>query len=265
MTMGTQDTRGNSLRDKLVFSVALGGILASLILAFAITAIVQMIAPAADIVREMGLTSLIALTVGVPLSLAYGFSASKARKLQMQVQRLGQNDGLTSCFNEVAFSAMVDSYSNQTTARSGATHGTILLINVEDIETINDRFGYSWGNQALARTAEAIRKTIRAGDFVGRVSGTQFGVFLPGSEEKSARGVADRIYKNIQKIDFFPAGTQFPLSVRAGGIIVSDKTSFDELLRKARLILATTRKTEQHWIEYALLADWQPEVTDRPQ
>lgn len=265
MATDAPGSRGVFLRYKLVLSVTFGGAFASMVVALAVYAILHMIAPAPDTMREAGLAIFVALAVGLPLSLACGLAVSRVRKLHGQAQRLGQNDGLTSCFNEATFSALVDSYSNGAAAGSDSARGTILLINVEDMETVNDRFGYSWGNEALVRTAEAIRKTIRAGDFVGRVSGTQFGVFLPGSDETSARGVANRIYENVRKVEFFPTGMQYPLSIRAGAVIVSDKIGFDELLRRARHTLATTQETKREWIEYAFLTDWQPEASTKPQ
>ncbi len=253
------------MRYKPVLSVTFGGAFASLIVALAAHAVLNMISPAADMAREAGLAVLVALAVGAPLSLACGLAVSRIRRLRGQVQRLGQNDGLTSCLNETTFSALVDSYSNRAAPPSDTARGTILLINVDDLGAINDRFGYSRGNEALVRVAEVIRKTIRGGDIVGRISGTQFGVFLPGADEASAKGVADRIYENMRKSEFFPEGVQYPLSIRAGAVVISDRVGFDELLRKARHTLATTDRTQRDWIEYAFLSHWQPEASSKRQ
>ena len=82
---------------------------------------------------------------------------------------------------------------------------------------------------------------MRNGDIVGRVSGDQFGVFLPGAHENDARGVAERIHDNVSKIQFYPAGTPYPMSIRAGAVIVSSRIGFDDLLRTAVGTLAKTR------------------------
>jgi diguanylate cyclase (GGDEF)-like protein len=257
MATGAPDSRGVFLQHKLTLSATLGGALASLVLALAAYAILNTISPTPNAMREMGLAAFVALAVGVPLSLTCGIALSRARRLRGQVQRVAQNDGLTACLNETTFSALVDSYSNRA-AVPDPTRGTILLINVDDLETVNDRFGYSWGNEALVMVAAAVKKTIRGGDIVGRVSGTQFGVFLPGADEANAKRVADRIYENVRKLEFFPTGTQFPLSIRAGAVIVSDRVGFDDLLHKAKDALATTHRTQQDWIQYEFLTDWQP-------
>jgi diguanylate cyclase (GGDEF)-like protein len=257
MATGAPDSRGVFLQHKLTLSVALGGALASLAVGLAAYAILNVVSPVAGSTREMGLAAVVALVVGAPLSLAFGIALSRARRLRAQIQRIAQNDGLTACLNETTFSALVDSYSNRA-AVSDPTRGTILLINVDDLATVNDRFGYSWGNEALTRVAAAIKKTIRGGDIVGRVSGTQFGVFLPGADEANAKRVADRIYENVSKLEFFPTGTQFPLSIRAGAVIVSDRVGFDDLLHKAKDALASTEGTRQDWIQYESLASWQP-------
>lgn len=257
MATAASDLRGVFLQHKLTLSVTLGGALASLAVGLTGYAILNAVSPVPGSMRDAGFAAAVALAVGTPLSLACGIALSKARRLRAQIQRIAQNDGLTACLNETTFSALVDSYSNRA-AVADPTRGTILLINVDDLATVNDRFGYSWGNEALTRVASAIKQTIRGGDIVGRVSGTQFGVFLPGADEANARRVADRIYENVSKLEFFPAGTQFPLSIRAGAVIVSDRVGFDELLHKAKDALATTQEAKHEWIQYESLAAWQP-------
>ncbi len=122
---------------------------------------------------------------------------------------------------------------------------------------INGRFGYSWGNEALARVAGSIRGTVRQGDIVGRISGNQFGVFLPGAGEADARGVANRIHDNVTGLDFFPAGVRYPLSIRAGAVILADQAKFDDLLKTAADTLETTRGED--WIRYASMGGWPQE------
>jgi diguanylate cyclase (GGDEF)-like protein len=227
-------------------------------MALAVTTILNVVSPAAYPAREIGLAVFIALLVALPLLIAGGLMASRIEALRKETQRLGQRDVLTACLNESTFSALVDTYANDNTIEAGAVRGTVLLISVDDLGIVNDRFGYSWGNEALARVAAIISETVRHGDIVGRVSRSQFGVFLPQTDEANAKTVADRIYHNVTTIDFFPTGVQYPLSIRAGAVIVSDSASFDELLRKATGTLAMTEGTDEEWIRYTSLNETAP-------
>ena len=124
----------------------------------------------------------------------------------------------------------------------------MLLIHIDDLEIVNDCFGYSWGNEALAQAAAALRDSVRQGDIVGRISGNHFGVFLPGADETNARSVADRIHDSVTAIGFFPTGVRYPLSIRAGAVIVADRAKFDDLLKTAVGTLEMTRGQDREWI-----------------
>lgn len=198
----------------------------------------------------------VGLAVALPLLYTCRRMALRIAALRKEVQYLGQRDGLTACLNEPTFSALVDTYADRRTAGSDPTRGTVLLIHVDDLPIVNDRFGYSWGNEALARVSAAIRATVRQGDIVGRVSGNQFGVFLPGADEENAKAVADRIHEGVTGLDFFPAGVRYPLSIRAGAVIVADRAKFDDLLKAAVGTLEMTRGQGEDWIRYTSLGGW---------
>jgi diguanylate cyclase (GGDEF)-like protein len=251
--MDWKTTKAFFFRHKPVLLWATGGTAAGMAVALAAFGVLNIISPTAATSREAGLALVVSMLVGAPLAFGCGLMASRVGVLRKQVQRLGQNDNLTSCLNEATFSALVDTYSNRNAASGSDPLGAILLINLDDLRVINGRFGYTWGNEALSSVAATIRNTVRNGDIVGRVSGEQFGVFLPGAHEADARGVADRIHDNVAKIQFFPTGVRYPLSIRAGAVIVSDRIGFDDLLRKADGTLAMTRKPGHDWIEYVSL------------
>lgn len=240
-------------RHKSGLSWVAGGTVTGIAVALAAYGIFNAISPSSTAGRELGLVLTISILVGLPLATACGLMASKTTSLRKQAQRSAQNDGLTSCLNEPTFSALVDTYSNRNAASGGNPLGTILLINLDDLKVINSRFGFSWGNEALTSVAATIRNTVRNGDIVGRISGDQFGVFLPGAHETDARGVAERIHENVTKTQFYPAGTAYPMSIRAGAVIVSSRIGFDDLLRKAQGTLAMTQAPGHNWIEYQFL------------
>ena len=234
-----------------------GGGAAALGLGLAVSAIANAVSPTASVTGSTILAGVAALVVALPLLYVCSRMASRVELLRREVQRLGQRDGLTACLNEPTFSALVDTYAGRRTVEDGATRGTILLIHLDDIPVVNGRFGYSWGNEALARVAGSIRGTVRQGDIVGRISGNQFGVFLPGAGEADARGVANRIHDNVTGLDFFPAGVRYPLSIRAGAVILADQAKFDDLLKTAADTLETTRGED--WIRYASMGGWPQE------
>jgi len=227
-----------------------GGSVAALTIAVAASATQNAISSTSSFAGSTVLAGSVALAVALPLLYTCRRMSTRIEALRREAQRLAQRDPLTACLNEHTFSALVDTYADRRSSREGAPHGTALLIHLDDIQVVNKRFGYSWGNEALARVAATIRGAIRQGDIVGRTSGNQFGVFLPGADEESARSVAERIHNSVSSLGFYPSGVRYPLSIRAGAVIVLEKTGFDDLIRNAENILAVSRNDERDWIHY---------------
>lgn len=251
--MFLESARTFFFRHKPALYWTAGGTAAGLAIALAAAGVLNAISPTGNGIREASLSIVVVLLVAMPLAFACGWMSSRVGVLKKQVQRLGQNDNLTSCLDEATFSALVDTYSNRHGMPGSDPLGTMLLVKLDDLRVVNSRFGYSWGNEALSSVAATIRSTVRNGDIVGRVSGDQFGIFLPGASETDARGVADRIHEKVGKIQFYPAGTQYQLSIRAGAVIVSGQIGFDQLLRKADGTLEMTKAPGHGWIEYISL------------
>lgn len=249
--MGLNTANSFLFRHRPVVLWTVCGTLGAVAVSLAAGGILNTIAPASTASREAALALVASVLVAAPLAFACGLMASKAAALRKQVQRLGQSDSVTSCLNETTFSALVDTYSNRRSSNENDPVGTILLINLDDLKVVNARFGYTWGNEALSSMAAAIKGTVRNGDIVGRISGDRFGVFLPGTSETDARNVAERIRNSVERLQFYPAGTHFPLSVHAGAVIVSDKIGFDDLMRQAEDTLAVAETAGSNWIEYA--------------
>ncbi|WPE19219.1 hypothetical protein [Shinella zoogloeoides] len=56
--------------------------------------------------------------------------------------------------------------------------------------------------------------------------------------------------------DFLPAGVRYPLSIRAGAVILADRAKFDDLLKAAVGTLEMTREQGEDWIRYTSLGGW---------
>ena len=257
--MGMREMLNNFSLRGATSSWLVGGGTAALVFGLGAAGVGNAFGPMTSTASVTALAGTVALGVALPLLYTCSRMAKRIAALRLEVQRAGQRDGLTACLNEQTFSALVDTYADRRAAGKDSTRGTVVLIHLDELQSVNDRFGYSWGNEALMKVAAAIRGTVRQGDIVGRVSGNQFGVFLPGANEADAKSVADRIYKSVTGIEFFPTGIRYPLSIRAGAVIVADQTKFDTLLKAAESTLELTKGQDQDWIKYTSIGGW----TDR--
>jgi diguanylate cyclase (GGDEF)-like protein len=75
---------------------------------------------------------------------------------------------------------------------------SVLMIDLDDFKSVNDRFGHAAGDAALTTTAHAIETSIRSIDLAGRYGGEEFLVILPETATPGAEVVAERIRSSIE-------------------------------------------------------------------
>ncbi|WMI82321.1 sensor domain-containing diguanylate cyclase [Anaerotignum sp. MB30-C6] len=100
-------------------------------------------------------------------------------KLQMQVEK----DPLTGVLNRTAFEVYVNLCFNS----KNESHA-LLLLDLDNFKQINDGYGHALGDHALVTTAEILKASVRNSDYVGRLGGDEFIIFLKNvSQEQAAR------------------------------------------------------------------------------
>jgi len=79
---------------------------------------------------------------------------------------------------------------------------SMLMIDLDKIHFINENYGNGAGDFVIISSAEVIRSCLRPGDIPSRLSGDEFAVLLPDTENTSAANVAEQIRKNIENKQF---------------------------------------------------------------
>jgi len=116
-------------------------------------------------------------------------------RLFMQVQQLAISDPLTGLAN---YRHLIDVLEAEI-ERSGRTgrEFSVLLLDLDGLKSVNDRFGHLVGSRALKRLAEVLRVHSRAVDTPARYGGDEFALVMPETGAQSARRVAARIRERL--------------------------------------------------------------------
>lgn len=109
-----------------------------------------------------------------------------------RARRRAQIDPLTETYNRLFLDE------NRPALSSDPAGGAIVLIDVDELKTINDHEGHEEGDKAIWTVAAAIKKLIRGDDYVIRWGGDEFLVVLPGMDEEV---VMKRFYMLPAKIE----------------------------------------------------------------
>jgi diguanylate cyclase (GGDEF)-like protein len=112
-----------------------------------------------------------------------------AEKNETELRYLADHDPLTALLNRRAFRSRLDTYV-QFAARYGG-RGAVMVIDVDGLKEVNDRFGHQQGDTVLKRISATLRERVRSTDIVARLSGDEFAVLMPQSDIDGALQLGD--------------------------------------------------------------------------
>jgi diguanylate cyclase (GGDEF)-like protein/PAS domain S-box-containing protein len=164
---------------------------------------------------------------GALASLVSAFDLTERKHAEAEVQLLAVTDPLTGLGNYRRLVEALDAEVKRT-GRTGRPFA-ILLLDLDQLKKINDRYGHLIGSQALCRLADVLRIFCRAIDTATRYGGDEFAIILPETTVAGARLVASRIRNRLATDSLQP-----PLSTSIGvALYPQDGETMEALLRTA--------------------------------
>ena len=109
---------------------------------------------------------------------------------------------------------------------------SLLMIDLDGFKGINDTFGHSIGDSVLKQVAVALRRALRASDFLARYGGDEFSIILPETGLQRAMMVAEKLRLALTSTRLhLPQETQRYLSGCVGiAIYPNDRENAEEML-----------------------------------
>jgi diguanylate cyclase len=187
-------------------------------------------------------------------------SAEEVRTLTQQLREARAEaaeairDHLTRLLNRRGLERSV----NELISRSGSLAGCVMLVvDVDDFKTINDRHGHLAGDTVLRAVAQVLLARTKGSDVPARIGGDEFAVLLPNTPLAGAMVLAEQIrttlpHGKLRRIDQ-SGQIEFTLSLGVAQGEVGD--SFEQLVNRADRALYSAKRAGKNRVAGA--TQWQ--------
>jgi diguanylate cyclase (GGDEF)-like protein len=160
--------------------------------------------------------------------------------------RVTQNTNLIACLRELREAAIRDSLTGLYNRRhifemgsafySNACRGNVCmavaLVDADHLKHINDTYGHQVGDQALRAIANAIQKTLRTGDMMGRYGDEEIVCLTLIKRPQDAPIAFERVRRAVEAIQLRVDRVRVPLTASIG--VTTDRCdSLEQMIRRS--------------------------------
>jgi len=154
---------------------------------------------------------------------------------------LERRDRLTGLLNRRALHEMLgDALARHERSKDGVA---VIVIDVDLFRQINDRYGYSAGDEVLRLVGTRLTASIREIDRAFRFGGEEFAVLLFDADRASAGTAAERVRRAVAAQPLTVGGVDIAVTISAGIATTADSGNAEGLLNAADAALYCAKST----------------------
>lgn len=166
------------------------------------------------------------------------------RKIEKQLTRLVTLDALTGIRNR---RSLTQELANRVmTQRRSFTDISLVMFDLDNFKSINDRYGHLAGDEVLIHLAKVISLNIRAADSLYRYGGEEFVLLLPETSLTEAADVCENLRKLVETYRF-PSDVKVTISM--GAARQAEGESAAEWLERADAALYKAKQNGRNCVE----------------
>jgi len=153
-------------------------------------------------------------------------------RLNEELRTLATTDSLTGAYNRRRF---VERAQEEIAAAQRYDRPlSLLLIDVDDFKSVNDRFGHIAGDEVLRLIVRHCRETLRASDVFGRIGGDEFAALLVEASADQAQAAVRRLCRRLARETEGREDGLPPVTLSIGLATSSrGEASLEEMIRQA--------------------------------
>ena len=140
--------------------------------------------------RESGMISALVFFAVIAVSYCFIF-IFRQMSLTKKLKILASTDAMTGCINQREMHARINSLENRVS-------GVILMLDIDKFKQINDTYGHATGDIVIQELAERVQLMLGDEDWVARVGGEEFLVWLPDITQQKALTIAESLRQQTE-------------------------------------------------------------------
>ena len=182
--------------------------------------------------RETALPIILVSFIFYPITLIGIWGINQRRKIKNQeserIRYLATHDGMTGLYNKAFLEAEIERLN---LGRSYPV--SIIMMDANNLKTINDTFGHQAGDQMLKNIGAIIRESFRTEDILARIGGDEFAVVLPLTDMDESKKIIVRFLEDVRKFNL--TDSFIKVDVAIGSATSNEKEDLNEVLKRADL------------------------------
>jgi diguanylate cyclase (GGDEF)-like protein len=167
------------------------------------------------------------------LAYAYNRIYEKNKSSLESLSFKASHDELTGVYNRAGYDFLLTNIKLETTY--------MMLIDVDNFKSINDTYGHEIGDKALIKVVSVLKKAFRDNDYICRIGGDEFVVFMLHSDGVHRRLIESKLELINAELEKTEDGLP-PISISVGVFNGKDAKDASDLFEKADVAMYESKK-----------------------
>ena len=130
---------------------------------------------------------------------AFARDITERKRAEERLYELSLTDDLTGLYNRRGFIALAEKQLELAKRRRVSDQLVFFYADMDNLKTINDRFGHQEGSEAIRRVAEILKRSFRSADIIARFGGDEFTTLGVDVSPNGEEIIRTRLEGNIRR------------------------------------------------------------------
>ena len=130
----------------------------------------------------------------------------KIKSIKDKLEKVSATDDLTGLHNRRYLQERLEEEISR--SKRYGTKLSCILFDIDFFKVVNDMYGYEWGDILLRNIANKLDAMVRKEDILTRYGDEEFLLVLPNTSEENAFLFGERFRREVEKMEFIPAGEE---------------------------------------------------------